>query len=316
MNIAGVRLFLEVADAGSLSKVATRRATAQSHISRQITDFETQCGGRLFHRTGRGVALTEFGSRLVPQLRLWLHETEQLMQEMRASAGALLGTVRLGIIPSAAHPLVTRLFSELQTRHPGIRLSIVEAQGIELDVLLDTGAVDLAVLFRFAPPRGQDEVLLCSADTYLVGASGDRLTGAPMVSFDMLEGLRLVLPRAPSPWREALDEAARSLGFKLQVVAEADSLSVQKQLVAHNLGLHSVLGPYSMHAELSRGELQASRLVNPDLHRHVALAYPRHGKLSAASREVADILQKLVKSWGDKLNEPFAPARLQTRTEA
>ena len=54
MNLASVKLFLEVAEAGSLSKVAARRQTVQSHISRQITDFEAQCGGRLFRRTGRG----------------------------------------------------------------------------------------------------------------------------------------------------------------------------------------------------------------------------------------------------------------------
>lgn len=303
MNIASVKLFLEVADVGSLSKVATRRATAQSHISRQITDFEAQCGGRLFQRTGRGVALTELGARLAPQLRLWLHETEQLMQDMRAMAGALSGTVRLGIIPSAGHPLVTRLFASLQARHPGIRLSIVEAQGSELDHLLDTGAVDLAVLFRFVRPRGRDETLLCSADTYLVGAPGDSLTNTQTAPFATLAGLRLVLPRAPSPWREALDEAARSLGFKLQVVAEADSVGVQKQLVAHNLGLHTVLGPYSINEEVLRGELQASQLVKPELRRHVALAFPRHGKLSPACREAAKTVQQLVKSWGDKLTE-------------
>ena len=59
MNVSNVRLFLEVAEAGSLSKVAARRQTVQSHVSRQITDFETECGGRLFRRTGRGVVLTE-----------------------------------------------------------------------------------------------------------------------------------------------------------------------------------------------------------------------------------------------------------------
>jgi DNA-binding transcriptional LysR family regulator len=303
MNIASVKLFLEVADMGSLSKVATRRSTAQSHISRQITDFESQCGGRLFQRTGRGVVLTELGARLAPQLRLWLHQTEQLMLDMRAGAGAVLGTVRLGIIPSAAHPLTTRLFASLQARHPGVLLSIVEAQGSELDTLLDTGAVDLAVLFRFVRPRGRDEILLCSADTYLVGAPGDALTGTPTVPFAALAGLRLVLPRAPSPWREALDEEARSLGFRLQVAAEADSLSVQKRLVAHNPGLHAVLGPYSMNEELVRGELQASQLVKPELRRHVALAFPRQGKLSPACREVASTVQQLVRSWGDKLTD-------------
>ena len=103
MNIAAVRLFLEVVEAGSLSKVAAHRQTAQSHISRQVTDFEAECGGKLFRRTGRGVELTELGARAAARLRPWLQETEQLSAELRSASGRLGGPVRLGIIPSAAH---------------------------------------------------------------------------------------------------------------------------------------------------------------------------------------------------------------------
>ena len=237
MNVASVRLFLEVAEAGSLSKVAARRQTVQSHISRQITDFEAECGGTLFRRTGRGVALTELGTRAVARLRPWLQETEQLTQELRSESGQLLGEVRLGIIPSAAHPLTTRLFERLQAEHPGIRLDIAEAQGADLDTLLDSGAVDLAVLFRFQKPSGGEERQLCVAHTYLVSAPADPLTQEATLNFSRLEGLRLVLPRRPSHWRHALDETARSLGFKLEPVVEADSLTVQKELVARGPGL-------------------------------------------------------------------------------
>lgn len=309
MNLASVRLFLEVAEAGSLSKVAARRQTVQSHVSRQITDFEAECGGRLFRRTGRGVALTEFGQRAVARLRPWLHETEQLAQELRSESGQLLGAVRIGIIPSAAHPLTTRLFERLQAEHPGIRLDIAEAQGADLDAMLDSGAVDLAVLFRFQKPSGGDERLLCVAHTYLVSAPGDELTREPTLNFARLAGLRLVLPRRPSHWRHALEETARSQGFKLEPVAEADSLTVQKELVARQPGLYSVLGPYSMAAELRSGRLQATRLVRPDLCRNVTLALPRQGKLSPACRVVVATLQQLVASWGNQLTEPAgAPA--------
>jgi LysR family nitrogen assimilation transcriptional regulator len=212
--------------------------------------------------------------------------------------------VRLGIIPSAAHPLMTRVFERLQTQHPGIRLDIAEAQGAELDAMLDSGAVDLAILFRFHRPSGREERLLCVANTYLVSAPGDELTREPTVNFSRLAGLRLVLPRRPSHWRHALDETARSLGFKLDPVAEADSLTVQKELVAHTPGLYSILGPYSVAAELQSGRLQASKLVKPDLCRHVTLALPRQGKLSPACRVVAETVQSLVDSWGHRLTEP------------
>ncbi|MDE2454655.1 MAG: LysR family transcriptional regulator [Burkholderiales bacterium] len=304
MNLASVRLFLEVAEAGSLSKVAARRQTVQSHISRQVSDFESTFGGPLFRRTGRGVALTELGARAALRLRAWVQETDRLTEDLRAESGKVLGEVRMGIIPSAAHPLVTRLFERLQREHPGIRLNIAEAQGTEIDAMLDSGAVDLAILFRFNRPSGREEKLLSIAHTYLVSAPGDELTREPTVPFARLAGLPLVLPRRPGQWRNALDEAARSLGFKLESVAQADSLTVQKELVAQTPGLYSVLGPYSMSAELQSGRLQASQLVKPDLVRHTTLSLPRQGKLSPASRVVAEVVQQLVGSWGNRLTEP------------
>jgi DNA-binding transcriptional LysR family regulator len=304
MNVQVVKLFLEVAEAGSLNRVAARRQTAQSHVSRQITEFERQCGSQLFRRTGRGVELTEFGERAATRLRHWLQETHLLAQELQSASGHLMGEVRLGVIPSAAHPLTTHLLERLRTEHPGIRLSVAEAQGAELDTMLDSGDVDLAVLFRFHKPSSRDETALCCADTYLVSGPGDPLTAAPTQHFASLAGLPLVLPRRPSHWRNALDEAARSLGFKLDPVAEADSLTIQKELVARMPGVYSVLGPYTIAADLRAGRLQAARLVRPSLTRHVTLALPRQGKSTQACRMVAAHIRALIGSWGQRLTEP------------
>lgn len=302
MHLPSVKLFLEVSEAGSISKVAARRHTVQSHISRQISEFEASLGGPLLRRTGRGVTLTPLGARAALRLRSWLQETEQLQETLRADAGQLWGEVRLGIVPSAAHPLMTHVFDWLQREHPGIRLNITEAQGTELDALLDSGAVDLAILFRFARPAGGDERLLSTAHSYLVSRPGDPLTLAPTTEFAALDGLQLVLPRRPSHWRDALDEAAHSHGFRLAAAAEADSLTVQKELVAHAPGLYSVIGPYSIDGELRQGRLQASRLVNPGLVRHVTLALPRHGKLTQACRVVGDAIEALTQAWGQQLS--------------
>lgn len=304
MNIGSVKLFLEVIEAGSLSKVAARRQTVQSHVSRQISEFEATFKSPLFRRTGRGVVLTELGLRASVRLRAWLQETENLTESLRLESGKLFGDVRLGIIPSAAHPLMTRLFERVRAEHPGIRLNITEAQGTELNAMLDKGSVDIAILFRFNRPSGREEKLLCLAHTYLVSAPGDELTQGDSVNFSRLEGLSLVLPRRPSHWRNALDEAARSLGFKLDPLAEADSLTVQKELVAHTPQLYTVLGPYSMATELVEGSLQASKLVKPDLLRHVTLALPKQGKLSPAIRVVAETIREIIESWGNQLNEP------------
>src|SRR5207245_9139361 len=95
---------------------------------------------------------------------------------------------------------------------------------------------------------GREEKLRGVADTYLVSAPGDELTSQHTVNFSRLAGLRLVLPPRPSHWRHTLDETATRLGFKLQALAEADYLTVQKQPVAHPPGLYSKHGRYSVPA--------------------------------------------------------------------
>ena len=83
MDCAAWKLFIDAAELGSLSKVALAYGTSQPHISRQIGELERECGGRLFQRTGRGVALTDLGQRIAPRIRAWLASTEQLANEVR-----------------------------------------------------------------------------------------------------------------------------------------------------------------------------------------------------------------------------------------
>ena len=49
------------------------------------------------------------------------------------------------------------------------------------------------------------------------------------------------------------------VGFKLEPVAEADSLTVQKELVTSSKGPYSVLGPCSIADDLRHGRVQAQR---------------------------------------------------------
>jgi len=91
VHYAAWKLFIDAAEMGSLSKVAVAYGTSQPHISRQISELEQQCGGRLFQRTGRGVVLTELGQRIVPKVRAWMASTEQLANEVRTSAGTPIG---------------------------------------------------------------------------------------------------------------------------------------------------------------------------------------------------------------------------------
>jgi hypothetical protein len=63
-------------------------------------------------------------------------------------------------------------------------------------------------------------------------------------------------------------------------------------------------GPYPIAEELRSGRLHATRLIRPDLVRHVTLASRKQGKMLPAVRVVSDRIQQLVRTWGDQLTEP------------
>jgi DNA-binding transcriptional LysR family regulator len=289
------KLFVDAAELGSLSKVALAYGTSQPHISRQIGELEKECGGRLFQRTGRGVVLTELGQRIAPNVRAWMASTEQLANDVRTSAGTPIGKVRIGSLPSTAHPLVSTLHKRLKQRYPLIQLAVREGQGSQLETWLEDGSVDLAILYRTSPVPTNGDTYLVETSTYLVSTANDPLTAHPTVPFSVLNNLPLVLFCRPSSWRNHLEEISTERGVSLNVVLEADSLSLQTQIVSEG-GVYALLGPYAVHASSKQRGLQSSKLVAPVITRHIALAISRHGNMTLACRTVMQVAREIAKS--------------------
>jgi LysR family transcriptional regulator, nitrogen assimilation regulatory protein len=301
MEYAAWKLFIDAAELGSLSKVAMAYGTSQPHISRQISELEQDCGGRLFQRTGRGVVLTELGQRIAPKVRAWLASSDQLVNDVRSSAGTPIGKVRIGSLPSTAHPLVSTLYKRLKERYPLIQLSVREGQGAQLETWLEDGSVDLAILYRTgASPRNGDTYLV-ETSTYLVGAAGDALTDKPTVPFSALHNLPLVLFCRPSSWRNHLEQLSAEHGVSLNVALEADSISLQTQIVSEG-GIYTLLGPYAVAAAAKQCRLQSAKLVRPVVTRHIALAMSRHGEMTLACRTVMQVTREIAKSGAAGLN--------------
>jgi LysR family nitrogen assimilation transcriptional regulator len=295
VNYAAWKLFVDAAELGSLSKVALAYGTSQPHISRQIGELEQECGGRLFQRTGRGVVLTELGQRIAPKVRAWMASTEQLANDVRASAGTPIGKVRIGSLPSTAHPLVSTLYKRLKERYPLVQLAVREGQGSQLETWLEDGSVDLAILYRTSPQPRNGDTYLVETSTYLVSAAGDPLTARPTVPFSAVNNLPLVLFCRPSSWRNHLEEIGAERGISLHVVLEADSISLQTQIVAEG-GVYALLGPYAVDASSKQRHLQSSKLVAPVVTRHIALAMSRHGSMTLACRTVMQVAREIAKS--------------------
>ena len=61
-------------------------------------------------------------------------------------------------------------------------------------------------------------------------------------------------------------------------------------------GIYALLGPYAVAAASKECRLQSSKLVDPVVTRHIALAMSRHGNLTLACRTVMQITREIAKS--------------------
>lgn len=284
------RAFVAIGELGSLTRAALYLDSNQSLLSRQLNALERECGARLFNRTGRGVELSEMGLVLFPQVKALLHSAAQLQQDIRGEGREPSGLVTLGLLPSIGLPLVGRLFTEMNKCHPAVSLKILEGSSGQVEEWLADARVDIAILYRYGPTLPELEQSLAVVDSYLIGPAGDKLTAAPEVAFRTLNDLPFILPAAPNGLRTALDAVARQQHLKLGAVIEADSLPLQKSLVASER-LYTVLPIHAVWSEVQDARLQAAKIVDPPFQRTVAMA---NAKSKGPTRAVSAVAAKIV----------------------
>ena len=287
------RAFLAIAELGSLTRAALFLDSNQSMLSRHLNALERECSARLFNRTGHGVALSDMGERILPQVRALLADAEQLELEIRGEAREPAGRVVIGSLPSITNPMVGRLFKQLSALHPGIHLKILEGSSGQVEEWLADSRVDIAILYRYGNAPPEHEQALATVDSYLIGPAGDRLTSAAEVPFSALHGLPFILPGAPNGLRTALDTIAKQQKISLEPKLEADSLPLMHSTVAE-ARLYTVLPLHAVWTEVRQGRLQAAKIVSPSLQRIVSMALSRNKGPARAVSVVAHEIEAIV----------------------
>lgn len=295
MNLKQLQSVLLMEELGSISRTAVALGTAQSLVSRQLAQLESEWGDQLFVRTGRGLVVSDFGRLVLPEIRLLLGQAERLETLVRESSGVPAGTVHIGILPSMSRKLLPLLFTELQTNAPGVRLHVVEGFSGDLDEQLAAGSLDLIVVNRYGISTARDEETLGVVDTYLVGKAGSLAGNGQSIAFTELSGFPLILPSRPNGLRTTLDQVARKHQVALNVAIEVDTLNAMKDVAAVG-GAFTILPFLAVQDDVERGLLDAVRIDKPEIKRTIALAFTHQHPLSKAARVVGGYVRELCRS--------------------
>jgi LysR family nitrogen assimilation transcriptional regulator len=292
MELRTLRAFVKVAEIGNISQAAALLGLTQPSLSRIIASLESEFGGPLFYRTGRGVTLTEIGEAALPRARNIVINSEQLSADIRDLLKAPSGVVSVALLPSLMRDLAGDLFTEVRRLYPEVRLRMLEGFSSQIEEWLGDGRADIALLSRYRNVLASSEELLSESHLMLVGTAGTQPRG-DTVEFSQLAELPLVLPAAPNGLRLAVDDAARRLRVNIRVIFEADSLQAQKEIIARER-CFAVLSPQTVGKEVAQGLLEARRIVNPELPRLVVMSTTTQRPLSRAAREVSRIVRALM----------------------
>lgn len=293
MDLKGVRAFCSVAEGGSFSRAAAALGVAQSVLSRQVSALEGDLGGRLFHRTGRGVQPTELGRSLLPRAKALLAESEQLVLEARGERGAPVGTVDVGVVPGWAQPLVSTLVKRLLADCPRVKLRVHEGYSGQVETWMADGRVEVGVFNRYrrGALRGAEAVL--HSDMMLVGPKGHPALRNKDVPFRALGDVALCGPLRPNGLTTVMAELAARHDIELNTVLEGSSAAILREAVMR-CGLCTVFPRPYVEREASGPAFAASRIVKPGIEQTTWLAVGTQRPATLAARTVAQLARQIL----------------------
>jgi DNA-binding transcriptional LysR family regulator len=241
LDVTRLRVLVAVARQGSVTAAARELNYAQPSISHHLARLEAETGVKLIQRAGRGIRLTDAGRLLADRAAEVLGRLDAAENEIAAHVGLRRGRVRLAAFASALGTIVPVAAARLQAEHPGLEITLTEAEPPEALRMLRAGYVDVALVFRHEPgpdssaPRAR---LLLDEPVFLVTpASRPRPDGPDLAAY---AGERWIA--GCERCRNHLLERCARAGFTPDIAFTTDDYVAVQALVAAGLGITTLPG--------------------------------------------------------------------------
>ncbi len=167
MEFRQLRYFVAIAEEASVSAASRRLNVSQPPVTRQIKLLEQELGVTLFHRTAKGVTLTDVGVAFVDDARRMLELKQSAAVRCREIQQGVLGTLRVGYFGTAIYriiPYAIRRFKELR---PGVDIVIERTNKDEQVARILDGRLDVGFARYYSPPSQLEVVTVEREPLYL-----------------------------------------------------------------------------------------------------------------------------------------------------
>jgi DNA-binding transcriptional LysR family regulator len=146
VTLEQLRVFVAVAERQHVTRAAAVLNLAQSAVSAAIAALEARHGAKLFHRVGRGVALTEAGALFLVEARAILARVEAAGQVLSELGNLKRGTLAVHASQTIAGYWLPRHLVAFRHKYPGIDIRLTIGNTAQGAAALHEGAADLAFI--------------------------------------------------------------------------------------------------------------------------------------------------------------------------
>ncbi len=143
MELRHLRYFVAVAENAGFGRTARLLHVAQSAISEQVRDLETELGVVLFDRGNRQVRLTWHGEQFLEDARIVLSSADKAISNVRRSIRGEVGTLTIGFFVGGTGIFFPSMIREFRRRFPDVHVSLVELAPAMQYRALQTGSIDV-----------------------------------------------------------------------------------------------------------------------------------------------------------------------------
>ena len=269
-----LEFVLALAREKNFGRAAEACGVSQPTLSNGLKSLEEALGTMIVKRSSRFQGFTPEGERVLGWARRIVADAQSMRLDVGASRSGLAGHVRIAVIPTAL-PIVARLTTPFQDKHPAVRFTILSRPSSEILELIENLEVDAGISYLENEPLGKVRTVPLYEERYslLTAAEGD-LADRASVTWAEVATLPLCLLTPDMQNRRIVDRMLQSSGTGAEPTLVSNSTIV---LVSHvRTGRWSSVLPSIIAESLGwPGNVRSLPIVEPEIRHAIGLVAAR-----------------------------------------
>lgn len=239
-ELTDLRLFLEIAQARSLTAGASAVYITPSAASYRLKNLEQALGTTLFERTSRGMEITPAGEAVLLHVRELFEGIERMQGDVSRFISGIKGHVRLIANSSSLNGFVSQTLGRFLAAYPGIDAEVDERQSEDIPAAVLAREADIGIFAGttnveglMIHPYAVDRLVIVAPRDHILAAQKSIRLGA-VLDFDLV-----CMSRSSSNFLFLRDTAAK-YGRNLRTRLHAHGFEAVLSLVAAGVGVAMV----------------------------------------------------------------------------